>query len=187
MKRLLVLLLFALATAAQESPAKAYFSDVKLVDQDGTTVDLYALIKGRTVVMNSFFATCTGSCPVMSGTFALFQKEFPDRVGKDLVLISITVDPETDTPPKLKAYAEKMRAGPGWYLLTGSRQQVELALHKIGQSAPDREAHTNIFIVGNDRTGLWKKAFGLAKPAELAKLVEGVLNDGAGMETGASK
>ncbi len=160
------------------SSAKSYFGDIVLTNQYGKSVQLYDdLLKDKTVVINSFFATCSGSSPVMGGSFAAIQKHFADRVGKDLVLISITVDPATDTPERLLAYAQNMKARPGWYFLTGSPASVEHALRKLGQAVAEKESHKNIFLVGNLQTGLWKKAFGLAKSEDLVKVVETVLND----------
>ena len=98
-------------------------------------------------------------------------------MGKDVHIISISVDPTVDTPASLKAYARKLNAGPGWYFLTGDKESVDFALKKIGQFVDNKESHLNIFIIGNERTGLWKKAFGLAKSEELIKIVDSVLND----------
>jgi protein SCO1/2 len=113
----------------------------------------------------------------MTQTYSSLQERFGDHVGKDLMLVSISVDPANDTPPRLAEYARKAKAKPGWLLLTGSKEEVALALKKIGQSSDTPEAHLNIMIVGNDKTGLWKKAFALAKPEEIAKIVDSVLND----------
>lgn len=164
--------------AMNSDAAHRYFTDVQLVNQNGDTMRLYSdLIGGKTVIINSFFASCAGSCPVMAGNFAQIQEHLGDRLGKDVVLISISVDPLTDTPAKLKEYAGHFHAKPGWYFLTGAKSNVDLALKKLGQYVEDRNDHLNVIIIGNDRTGLWKKAFGLAKPAELIPIVDSVLND----------
>src|SRR5215213_9370248 len=97
--------------AGQPSPAQKYFSDVKLVNQDGKEMRLYSdLIKDRTVVIDVMFTRCTGACPVMSGTFAKLQDHLGDRLGKDVYLLSISVDPVNDTPAKLKEYAKRFNA-----------------------------------------------------------------------------
>jgi protein SCO1 len=174
----LLLIAVALPMAAQSSPAAAYFGGIVLTDQDGHRVRLYEdLMKGRTIVLNSFFASCSASCPVMGRAYVALQERFAGRLGKELTLVSITVDPENDTPAKLKEYAAKQHAKPGWVLLTGSKAEVEGALRKIGQYVESRDAHFNIMIVGNEPTGLWKKAFALAKPEEIAAIVESVLDD----------
>jgi protein SCO1 len=180
MKRILSLLLLSAVAlpALAVGPAGQYFKDIVLTDQNGNRVRLYEdVIKDRTIVMNSFFATCKGACPIMTATYTALQDRFLDHLGKDLMFVSITVDPANDTPPKLAEYARKAKAKPGWLLLTGSKDEVAYALKKIGQSAETPEAHLNIMIVGNDKTGLWKKAFALAKQDEIAGIINSVLND----------
>lgn len=165
-------------TNADESPAHKYFTDVVLSDQNGNKLRFYSdLLKGKVVIINSFFATCTGSCLPMNRNLQKVQAALGDRVGKDVFIISISVDPGVDTPARLKAYAKTLGAGPGWYFLTGDKLDVDFALRKLGQYVEDKQDHTNIFIIGNEKTGLWKKAFGLAKSEELVKVVESVLND----------
>jgi len=170
------------ATASQspssESAARKYFTDVVLVNQDGKKMRFYSdLLEGKVVIINSFFATCTGSCLPMSRNLEKVQQALGNRMGKDVNIISISVDPTVDTPASLKAYAKKLNAGPGWYFLTGDKEMVDFALKKIGHFVDNREGHLNIFIIGNERSGLWKKAFGLAKSEELIAVVESVLAD----------
>jgi len=162
----------------EPSGAQKYFTDVELVNQDGAKMRFYTdLLKGRTVVIIPFFTTCTGVCPPMNATMARIQKELGDRVGKQVYLISITVDPVTDTPARLKEYAAKFHAKPGWYFVTGTQENVNFALNKLGHYVADKNDHKSIMIIGNEATGLWKKAFALAQAEELIKIVEGVAND----------
>ena len=161
-----------------ETPAHKYFTDVVLVNQDGQSMRFYSdLIKGKVVIIESFFSTCQGSCLPMNRNLAKLQEALGDHVGKDVYIISISVDSSMDTPARLKQYAKKLNARPGWYFLTGEKQDVDFALNKIGQYVSDKQDHLNIFIIGNERTGLWKKAFGLAPSDQLVKVVESVLND----------
>lgn len=165
--------------SAETDRARQYFTDVVLVDQDGEPMRLYSdLLRGKTVVISPFFTSCTGVCPVLTGKLAAIQRRFADRLGKDLRLISISVDPETDTPERLKAYAERFNAGPGWYFVAGKKENVDWALYKLGQYVEEKEAHTNILIIGNETTGRWRKVFGLSPPEELIHAVEEVLDDG---------
>src|SRR5262245_44235760 len=179
---ILCLALLSIQDAKQEpatdSPAHKYFTDVELINQNGEKMRFYSdLLQGKVVVINSFFATCKASCLPLNRNLELVQEALGERLGKDVYILSISVDPTVDTPPNLKAYAKKLNARPGWYFLTGTKENVEFALKKIGQFVPDKQDHLNIFIIGNERTGLWKKAFGLAKSEELIKVVESVLND----------
>ena len=163
---------------AEPSAAQKYFGDAKLVNQDGQEMRLYSdLLKDKTVVIDVMFTGCTGACPVMSSTFAKLQDHLGDRIGKDVYLLSISVDPVHDTPAKLKEFAGRFHAKPGWYFLTGTKENVETALRKLGQYVDDPAAHQTLFLIGNDRTGLWKKAFGLAKPEDLFPVVDSVVND----------
>lgn len=162
----------------ESSPAQQYFTDVPLVNQNGERMRFYSdLLKGKVVVINTFYTGCADVCPVLTQKIAKIQDALGDRVGKEVHLVSITVDPIADTPLRLKAYAQRFRAKPGWHFLTGKKENVEFALHKLGQYVDAKETHLNVMIIGNERTGLWKKAFGLAKTDELVKLVVGVLND----------
>ena len=166
------------ASPAEQSPAHKYFTDVVLINHNGEKVRFYTdLLAGKVVIINSFFATCKGVCLPMNRNLEKIQEALGDRIGKDVYIISISVDPTVDTPPRLKEYAKKLNAKPGWYFMTGEKQNVELALKKLGQLVANKQDHLNIFIIGNERTGLWKKAFGLAQSDELLKVVESVLND----------
>ena len=161
-----------------QSAAQKYFTDVLLVNQNGEKMRLYSdLLKGKVVIIDSFFATCPGSCLPMSRNLEKIQAALGDRLGKDVHIISISVDPAVDTPASLKEYAKKLHARPGWFFLTGEKENVEFALKKIGHFVSDKSDHLNIFIIGNERTGLWKKAFGLAPSEELVKIVDSVLDD----------
>ncbi|HEV2961772.1 MAG TPA: SCO family protein [Candidatus Angelobacter sp.] len=160
------------------SAAQSYFTDTLLVDQDGRQVRFYSdLLKGKVVVINSFFTTCKDSCPVMASTLARIQEKLGDKLGKSVRLISITVDPQVDTPAKLKEFADHIKAKAGWEFVTGKKESLDLVLYKIGQYAENRDSHTNLFIIGNEQTGLWKKAFGMAKSDDIISIVESVMND----------
>jgi len=160
------------------SPAQKYFTDVELLNQNGEKVRFYTdVLKGKTVVVNAFFTTCTSVCPPMNRNMERIQEALGDRVGRDVFLVSITVDPEVDTPARLKDYARKFHAGPGWIFLTGKKENIDWALYKLGQYVETKDDHTTVFIVGNERTGLWKKAFGMANVNELVQVVQSVVND----------
>ncbi len=160
------------------SPARKYFSDVELVDQDGQTHRFYSdLLQGKTVVIEAFFTSCAGSCPVLGQKLAALQEWLGDRLGKDVYLLSFSVDPQHDTPARLKQYAGQLGARPGWFFLTGKKENVDWALYKVGHYVEQKEDHSNLLIMGNEATGLWKKIFGLAPSADLIHSLDGVLHD----------
>ncbi|MEP7010829.1 MAG: SCO family protein [Acidobacteriota bacterium] len=159
------------------SPAERYFTNAPLVDQNGTEHRFYAdLLQGKIVIIQAMFTECAGVCPVMAGTLERVQEWAGDRLGKDVVILSFSVDPK-DTPAKMKAFSERFHAKTGWYFLTGTKENWETALRKLGLYSENREAHSAVFTIGNDRTGLWKKALGVAKPKEIVEIVEGVAKD----------
>ena len=172
--------------AAEASPAEKYFTDVELIDQNGKKVRFYTdVLKGKTVVVNAFFTSCTSVCPPMNRNMQKIQEAFGDRVGRDVFLVSITVDPAVDTPEKMKNYARNFHAGPGWMFLTGKKENLDWALYKLGQYVESKDDHTTVLIIGNEKTGLWKKAFAMANVAELVQVVESVAND-KGADKGAT-
>lgn len=172
----LALALFTLPLAASDA-SKKYFGGVDLVDQNGKKENIAALMDGRTILVNTIFTECEASCPMMEKTFATIQSQYANEMGKDLVLVSISVDPTNDTPAKLKAYAAKMKAKDGWYFLTGTKEQVDYALKRFGVSAEKRDMHSNLMFAGNDRTGLWKKIHGTAKTEDVVTAFDSVLHD----------
>ena len=162
----------------QKSAAEKYFTDVELLNQDGQTVRFYSdVLKDKVVIINTFFTTCTSICPPLNRNFEKIQEALGDRLGKSVFLVSISVDPATDTPPRLKEYGRRFHARPGWMFLTGKKENLDWALYKLGQYVETKDDHTSIFIIGNEPKGLWKKAFGLAKIEELIRIVEDVIND----------
>jgi protein SCO1/2 len=93
--------------------------DVNLLDADGVRLPLRSRLADKPVILNFIFTSCGAICPVMSMTFSQVQAALgPER--NTVRMISISIDPEQDTPAVLKAYAGKYDAGPQWQMLTGS-------------------------------------------------------------------
>ncbi|HSR70010.1 MAG TPA: SCO family protein [Acidobacteriota bacterium] len=176
---LLVLALLATApwVRAQEA-AREYFTDTVLVDQEGREQRFFSdLLAGKVVVIDTIFTRCTGVCPVLSRNMEKIQEHLGDRVGRDVHLISISVDPLYDTPQRLKEFARRYHAQHGWYFLTGQPQDVNFILERLGQKVPSKENHKSLMLVGNVPAEYWKKALGLASPQELIEIVDSVLQD----------
>ena len=170
------------ASKGGTSAAQRYFTDTILVDQNGVERRFYSdLIKDRVVIINAMYTDCKDSCPMMAENFARLQNELGKESGfrvTDVQMISLSVDPEFDTPARLKAYAQTHHAKPGWSLMTGKKVNVEAVLKKLGLYADTKEDHLNLFLIGNDRTGLWKKAFGMAPWNETFETLKSVIRDG---------
>ncbi len=106
--------------------------DFALIDQDGNTMQLSSL-RGKVVLLDFIYTSCPGPCPLLSRKFSQFQKTLGKRVGKEVVLLSITVDPQHDTPAVLKEYARRYQADTaGWKFLTGSTQAIVSVAYQYG-------------------------------------------------------
>jgi cytochrome oxidase Cu insertion factor (SCO1/SenC/PrrC family) len=146
--------------------------DLLVYDQQGRQLNFYTdLVRNRTVAINFIFTTCTTICPPLTATFRRVQQELGERVGRDVELISISVDPTTDTPERLKSYSAKFNAGPGWTFVTGGRPEINSLLKALGAATPDRNDHTPMILVGNDAAGKWTRTYGLASPVSLVKII----------------
>ena len=167
------------ADTASNAPGyarKMVIPEVDVLDQNGSALHFYSdLIKGKTVAINFIFTNCTTICPPLAATFARVQKEMGDKVGRDVYFISISVDPLTDTPERLKAWGAKFKAGPGWTFVTGNKEQIDKLLYALGASVSRREDHSPTLIVGNDIKGVWTRTYGLARSAQLVGLIMDVI------------
>jgi len=151
-----------------------YFPNTPLVTQDGKKVRFFDdLIKDKVVAINFIFTGCSDSCPVETARLRQVQKILGDRIGKDIFLYSISIDPYNDTPATLKRYAEKFGIGPGWTLLTGEADDIEqlrrrLGLYIDGLENGRSKDHNLSLIIGNQATGRWMKASPFESPYILA-------------------
>jgi len=164
------------ASVAVGETKKLMIPDVEVLDQEGNTLHFYSdLIKGKTVAINFIFTNCTTICPPLAATFARVQKELGEKVGKDVHFISISVDPLTDTPERLKSWGAKFKAGAGWTFVTGNKEEMDKLLNALGASVSRREDHTPSVIIANDSKNVWTRSYGLAKISQLVELIENVM------------
>ena len=142
--------------------------DVTLVDQNGAKVKLRSLLSSKKVVMIDFiFTTCTTICPVLSAGFSNFQKRIgPDS--KDVHLVSISIDPENDTPKKMKAYLQRYKAKPGWDFLTGNPNDIKKVLGALQASTTDNKMyHLPLAILHSPGSNQWVRIYGLIGTSDL--------------------
>lgn len=157
----------------QETPIKPVIPDHVLIDQFGNKHRFYSdLVAGKLVLLNSVYTTCQGTCPVQTAIFKRVQTLLGDRVGNDVQMLSVSLDPVTDTPERLLAFSERYKTGPGWLFLTGDKQDVTEVLEAMDLYAAVPEEHTPIASVGNEPAGLWMKVINLAAPQEIVKRLD---------------
>lgn len=166
------------AMLKQQAQAEAESASVKLhnnliLNQDGERLRFVDDVLGdRIVVMDFIYTTCTTVCPVLSAIMGRVQQELDGELGADLHLVSVSVDPVRDTPDRLKAYAASHRASPEWVWLTGDKTEVDEVLKGLGAYTPDFEDHPSMILVGDVRTGAWKRFFGFPGPDKIVAAVE---------------
>lgn len=161
------------APASAPGAAKVVLRDVPLLDAGGRRVRLAQdVIGNRIAVVNFIYTACTTVCPVSSATFQLLQKRLASRLGKDVVLVSITVDPLRDTPPRLREYAGRYEAGEGWVWLTGAKPDVDSVLKGLGAYAPRFEDHPAMVLIGDARGGPWTRFLGFPSVDELLARID---------------
>lgn len=147
--------------------------DIELVNQNGEAVRFASEALGdRIVVMDFIYTSCTTTCPVLSQVMARVQDELGDRLTRDVRLLSVSVDPATDTPERLKAYAARLDAGPEWLWLTGYKPDVDRVLDGLGAYTPDFREHPGLVLVGDPRSGVWERFYGFPDPARIVARVE---------------
>ena len=139
----------------------------QLVRADGKTVSFpKELDDGRPVVMNFIYTTCETICPLSSGTFSQFQAKL-GAYRKDAHLVSISIDPEQDTPARLREYAKKFHAGPGWSHYTGTVQATSTTLQAFGVYWADKMSHTPVTLMRAAPGKAWMRIDGFVTPDQL--------------------
>lgn len=163
------------SAAPSQKPINPTIPDPVLVDQDGKQHHFYSdLLKGKLVLMNSIYTSCQGTCPIQTAIFSQTRKMLGDRIGQDVQMISVSLDPVTDTPERLKEFASKhgVTDNNGWLFLTGTKQNVTEVLQAMDLYSADPEDHTPIAAVGNEPAGIWMKVVNLNSPIELVRRID---------------
>jgi protein SCO1/2 len=169
---LLIILPMTLQPAAAEEMKytrtieKYTIPDVTLVNQDGTRIKFKNLVNSnKPVAVDFIFGTCTTICPVLSAGFSSMQNKL-DQNSSNVHLVSITIDPEHDTPKVMKEYLKRYRAKPGWDFLTGSREDIEKVMHAFNAYIPNKMYHYPLTLIRNPKDGTWVRVFGLTSTSE---------------------
>ncbi|MGD8931416.1 MAG: SCO family protein, partial [Chromatiales bacterium] len=153
-------------------PADIELKDLPLIDQDGHEVKFVSDVIGdRIVVMDFVYTSCTTVCPVLSALFGQLQERLGAQLGAEVALVSVSVDPTRDTPQRLKAYATRHQARPGWVWLTGPKRRMDEVLDGLGAYSPNFADHPSMVLVGDGRTGAWSRLFGFPSPDRLMEQV----------------
>ena len=160
------------AAGKPAAAARVNLTDTPLVDQNGRALRLKSeAIGDRIVIVGFLYTSCTTVCPVLSAVLAQTQAKLGPRLGRDVGLLTVTVDPVRDTPARLKEYASQVGAGPGWSWLTGPRPQVDEVLKVFGAYTPNFLDHPPVVFVGDAKAGRWQRFYGFPNPDQLIAAV----------------
>lgn len=172
---------------ARERLRQRNFPDVVLRTADNLKVRFYEdLIKDKIVTINFFYAKCEGVCPGITANLVKVQKLLGERVGRQIFMYSISLKPEHDTPRVLKHYEKINNIKPGWTLLTGKPDEIELLRRSLGFTNPDpkldqdKSQHIGNIRYGNEPLMLWAACPGLAHAEWIAESISWVVRNEKG-------
>ena len=147
------------AKAGESRWGKGYLPNNPVVTQEGKSLSFYDdALKGKIVVLSFIYTTCRDICPVVTARLSQLEEKLGDVVGRDIFFVSVSIDPENDTPEKLKEYANAFSAGPSWLFLTGKPGDMEAIRYKLGERRAKISQHRNEILLYNDATGDWERS-----------------------------
>ena len=160
----------------QRSVADYKPANVKLVRADGVRVDFpAALDDGRPVMLNFVYTTCTAICPALTQVFAEVQKQLGADAAR-LQMVSLSIDPEQDTPKRLAEYAKSYSAGPNWRFYTGTVEASVAVQKSLAAYRGDKMNHTPLTLLRAAPGQPWVRLDGFATPDQLLREVRAMLD-----------
>lgn len=162
--------------ANKKGPRASYFPNAVLDTHDGRKLRFYDdVVHGKVVVFNMMYSICTGICPGATANLLRVQETLGNRLGKDIFMYSMTLQPEFDTPRALQEYVKRYNIKPGWTFLTGQPEEMELIRRKLGffnddpRIDADLANHTGMVRIGNETLDRWFMMPALSSPKQLAR------------------
>jgi cytochrome oxidase Cu insertion factor (SCO1/SenC/PrrC family) len=168
--------------AAAEEKARKYFTDLEVIDQNGKRLRFYSeVLKGRVVLVNFIFTNCPDACPLITQKLIQTRSLLVESIKDDVWFVSISIDPERDTPEAMKTFAERQGVDDDrWIWLTGSKQNLEYIVKKLGQYTEEVDAHSTLMLAGNTRTRHWTRVMPMVPPAGIAEKMRALVEEDAG-------
>lgn len=161
------MIMASMAEGTKTTTAEYVLPKLKLVRDDGKRVSLPdELNDGRAVVINFIYTSCTQICPVTSRTFMQLQEKLGSDV-KQMHLVSISIDPEQDTPPVLREYAKRFEAGKGWNFYTGTTDASIATQRAFDVYRGDKMNHAPVTLLRAAPGKPWVRIEGFASADEL--------------------
>jgi len=168
--------------AAAEEKARTFFTDLEVIDQNGKSLRFYSdVLKDRVVLISFIFTNCEFACPMMAQRLKQTRSLLVDSVRDDVWFVSISIDPERDTPEAMKNFAKKQGVDESrWIFLTGDERNLEHIIRKLGQYTPDIEAHSTLMLAGNTKTRHWTRVMPMLPPDGIAQQMRALVEETPG-------
>jgi cytochrome oxidase Cu insertion factor (SCO1/SenC/PrrC family) len=161
------------ATAADADEAsRAYFTDLELVTQNGEDVRFFSdVLKDKIVLINFIFTHCQDACPMMTQKLKSSRALLDEQIRNRVHFISISIDPERDTPAAMKEFASRydLADDSNWVFLTGAPENVNTIVKKLGQYTSEVENHSTLVLAGNVNDHYWMKIPPMDPPGIIAE------------------
>jgi protein SCO1/2 len=170
----LIVCIFGCSVRGQDQSAPIALSvpDIEVVNQDGRHLRFNSqVVDGRIAIVTGFFTTCSSMCPITQEKLSQVAKLLGPRLGKEVVIVSVSVDAENDTPARMKDWGEKFHIGPGWTLLSGKRAEVDTLLKSLGLFVELQQRHQSALMIGSTDSG-WVRISSWTSSEKLARLAE---------------
>lgn len=159
-----------------------YLPNVPLLTHNGTKVRFYDdLVKGKLVVFNMMYTACSNICPPNTANLITVQQALGPKIGREIFMYSITLQPELDDPAALRDYMKKYGIAEGWTFLTGKREDVDLVRRRLGFFDPDPAVdadlrqHTGMLRVGHEARDRWSMIPALATTRQIINSITNYL------------
>lgn len=166
------------ASAAKSGPRSRYFPNILVDTHDGKKLRFYDdVVHGKIVVFNMMYSVCTGICPGNTANLLRVQEALGNRVGKDVFMVSMTLQPVFDTPEALRDYVKRYGIQPGWTFLTGKPAEMDDIRRKLGffndDPAIDRQLanHTGMLRIGNESLDRWFMMPAMSPPKQIVHAI----------------
>ena len=162
-----------------EQKARQYFTDLEVVNQNGERKRFYSdVLKDRVVLINFMFTNCKDACPMATHKMMQVRDLLAESIKDEVWFVSISIDPEQDTPGSMKAFAKKLQVDESrWLFLSGEKQNLEYIVKRLGQYTQEIEAHSTLMLAGNDRTRHWTRVMPMAPPEGVAQQLRALVDE----------
>lgn len=141
------------AEADRDAAAREYFTDLEVIDQNGKRLRFYSdVLKDRVVLINVIFTNCQDACPLITQHLIRTRGRLAPAIKDEVWFVSLSTDPERDTPEAMKAFAERQGVDESrWLFLTGSEENIVKILQKLRRYTPNLNAHSTQLLAGTTR------------------------------------